>query len=242
MEEKEITQNYLEQSNIDQIDENKENLDKNEIETNQSLENISQESQEESQVAGAEKELSEDEQSYREFVDSLPAKWYVLHTFSGYENVAKDNLETVVEKFNLQDRIFDIVIPMEDVVEEKNGKKKLVQRKAMPCYILVKMKYADDLWHNVTRTRGITGFVGPKGRPLALTEEEVVKLRLEKITVDVDLQEGDRVEIVEGALDGMVGQIKSINLETGIASVNVEMFGRETSVDLNLSQLRKINS
>ena len=103
MEEKEITQNYLEQSNIDQIDENKENLDKNEIETNQSLENISQESQEESQVAGAEKELSEDEQSYREFVDSLPAKWYVLHTFSGYENVAKDNLETVVEKFNLQE-------------------------------------------------------------------------------------------------------------------------------------------
>lgn len=242
MEEKEITQNYLEQSNVDQIDENKENLDKNEIETNQSLENISQESQEESQVAGAEKELSEDEQSYREFVDSLPAKWYVLHTFSGYENVAKDNLETVVEKFNLQDRIFDIVIPMEDVVEEKNGKKKLVQRKAMPCYILVKMKYADDLWHNVTRTRGITGFVGPKGRPLALTEDEVVKLRLEKITVDVDLQEGDRVEIIEGALDGMVGQIKSINLETGIASVNVEMFGRETNVDLNLSQLRKINS
>lgn len=242
MEEKEITQNYLEQSNIDQIDENKENLDKNEIETNQSLENISQESQEESQVEDAEKELSEDEQSYREFVDSLPAKWYVLHTFSGYENVAKDNLETVVEKFNLQDRIFDIVIPMEDVVEEKNGKKKLVQRKAMPCYILVKMKYADDLWHNVTRTRGITGFVGPKGRPLALTEDEVVKLRLEKITVDVDLQEGDRVEIIEGALDGMVGQIKSINLETGIASVNVEMFGRETSVDLNLSQLRKINS
>lgn len=242
MEEKEITQNSLEQSNIDQIDENKEKSDKNDIETSQSLESNFQQSDEESQVADAENEISEDEQSYREFVDSLPAKWYVLHTFSGYENVAKDNLETVVEKFNLQDRIFDIVIPMEDVVEEKNGKKKLVQRKAMPCYILVKMKYADDLWHNVTRTRGITGFVGPKGRPLALTEDEVVKLRLEKITVDVDLQQGDRVEIVEGALDGMVGQVKSINLESGIAAVNVEMFGRETSVDLNLSQLRKINS
>lgn len=242
MEEKEITQNSLEQSNIDQIDENKEKSDKNDIETSQSSESIFQQSDEESQVADAENEISEDEQSYREFVDSLPAKWYVLHTFSGYENVAKDNLETVVEKFNLQDRIFDIVIPMEDVVEEKNGKKKLVQRKAMPCYILVKMKYADDLWHNVTRTRGITGFVGPKGRPLALTEDEVVKLRLEKITVDVDLQQGDRVEIVEGALDGMVGQVKSINLESGIAAVNVEMFGRETSVDLNLSQLRKINS
>ena len=108
-------------------------------------------------------------------------KWYVLHTFSGYENVAKENLENVVEKFNLQDRIFDIVIPEEDVIEEKNGKKKLVTRKSMPCYIFVKMIYGDDLWHNVTRTRGITGFVGPKGRPLALTEDEVIKNRLEKI-------------------------------------------------------------
>lgn len=168
------------------------------------------------------------------------AKWYVLHTFSGYENVAKENLETVVEKYNLQDRIFDIIIPMEDVIEEKNGKKKLVQRKAMPCYILVKMKYADDLWHNVTRTRGITGFVGPKGRPLALTDEEVIKLRLEKIKVEVDVAEGDKVEIVDGPLDGMIGQVTSINTETGIVGVNVEMFGRETSVEVSMSQIHKI--
>ena len=186
-------------------------------------------------------ELSEDEKGYKEFVDSLPARWYVLHTFSGYENVAKENLETVVEKFNLQDRIFDIIIPMEDVVEEKNGKKKLVQRKAMPCYILVKMKYADDLWHNVTRTRGITGFVGPKGRPLALTEEEVLKLRLEKIKVDINLEVNDKVEIIDGPLNGMVGTVTAINTENGIASVVVEMFGRETSVDVELSQIRKIN-
>lgn len=185
---------------------------------------------------------SEDQLSYEEFVASLPEKWYVLHTFSGYENVAKENLETVVEKFNLQDRIFDIVIPMEDVVEEKNGKKKLVQRKAMPCYILVKMKYADDLWHNVTRTRGITGFVGPKGRPLALTDEEVVKLRLEKIKVEVDLAEGDKVEIVDGPLDGMIGEVTSIDTETGIVGVNVEMFGRETSVEVEMSQIHKINN
>ena len=185
--------------------------------------------------------LSEDEMGYKEFVDSLPEKWYVLHTFSGYENVAKENLETVVEKFNLQDRIFDIVIPMEDVVEEKKGKKVLVQRKAMPCYILAKMKYADDIWHNITRTRGITGFVGPKGRPLALTDEEVIKLRLEKIKVEVDLEAGDRVEIVDGALNSMVGVVNAINLETGIASVTVEMFGRETAVEVELSQIRKIS-
>ncbi len=174
-------------------------------------------------------------------VSELETKWYVLHTFSGYENVAKENLETVVEKFNLQDRIFDIIIPMEDVVEEKNGKKKLVQRKAMPCYILVKMKYADDLWHNVTRTRGITGFVGPKGRPLALNEEEVMKLRLEKIKVEVDLAVGDNIEIIDGPLNGMIGQVVSVNPDMNTISVNVEMFGRVTPVDLEFSQVRKIN-
>ncbi|MBQ8443730.1 MAG: transcription termination/antitermination factor NusG [Clostridia bacterium] len=188
------------------------------------------------------KVANEDEQSYKEFVDSLEAKWYALHTFSGYENVAKENLETVVEKFNLQDRIFDIIIPMEDVVEEKNGKKKLVQRKSMPCYILAKIKYADDIWHNIIHTRGITGFVGPMGRPLALTQEEVIKLRLEKIKVEVDVTAGDRVEIVDGALNGMIGQVTALNSETGIASVNVEMFGRETAVEVELSQIRKINN
>lgn len=207
---------------------------------NQELNTIETTENKEKEIDNVE-ELSEDEKSYKEFVDSLPEKWYVLHTFSGYENVAKENLETVVEKFNLQDRIFDIIIPIEDVVEEKNGKKKLVQRKAMPCYILVKMKYADDLWHNVTRTRGITGFVGPKGRPLALTDEEVVKLRLEKIKVEVDLKENDKVEIVDGPLNGMVGTVTAVNTETGVVSLIVEMFGRETNVDVELSQVRKIN-
>lgn len=184
----------------------------------------------------------DDEKGYKEFVDSLPAKWYVLHTFSGYENVAKENLETVIEKFNLQDRIFDIVIPMEEVVEEKNGKKRLVERKSMPCYILVKMKYADDIWHNVIRTRGITGFVGPKGRPLAMTEEEVIKLGLGKIKVEVDLKVGERVEIVDGALKGQIGEVTDVNTETGHVSVNVEMFNRVTPVDVELSQVRRINN
>ena len=123
------------------------------------------------------------------------AKWYVLHTFSGYENVAQQNLERVVEKFNLQERIFDIVIPMEEVIEEKNGKKVIVSRKLMPSYLLVKMVYGDDIWHTVTRTRGITGFVGPQGRPLPLTEEEILKMRLEKVQVDITLSAGDKVEV-----------------------------------------------
>lgn len=168
------------------------------------------------------------------------AKWYVLHTFSGYENVAKENLKTVVDKFNLQDRIFDIVIPMEDTIEEKNGKKKLVQRKIMPCYLLVKMIYGDDLWHNITRTRGITGFVGPKGRPLALTEDEIRKMRLEKIAVDLDLQPNDRIEIIDGPLNNFIGNVVSVNKETQRVKVVVEMFGRETPVDLDYTQIRKV--
>lgn len=196
----------------------------------------------ESKVEDEVKEEYDDEKGYKEFVDSLPAKWYVLHTFSGYENVAKENLETVVEKFNLQDRIFDIVIPMEEVVEEKKGKKVLVQRKKFPCYILVKMKYADDIWHNVIRTRGITGFAGPKGRPLPMPEEEVIKLRLEKIKVETDLKVGDKVEIIDGALNGQVGEVTEVDTESGHVSVNVEMFNRVTPVDVELSQVRRINN
>ena len=172
---------------------------------------------------------------------SSEPKWYVLHTFSGYENVAKENLETVVKKFNLENRIFEMVIPEESVIEEKNGKKKLVTRKSMPCYLLVKMIYGDDLWHNITNTRGITGFVGPKGRPLALTEEEVMKMRLEKIKVETDIEVGDKVEIVEGPLDKMVGDVVSVNAEAGIVTVSVEMFGRENNVELEFGQVHKIN-
>lgn len=168
------------------------------------------------------------------------AKWYVLHTFSGYENVAKENLKTVVEKFNLQDRIFEIIIPIEETIEDRNGKKKLIQKKIMPCYLLVKMIYGDDLWHNITRTRGVTGFVGPKGRPLALTEDEVRKMRLEKIAVSLDLDKGDKVEIIDGPLNNFIGVVDSVNKESDKVKVIVEMFGKETPVDLDYIQIRKI--
>ena len=169
------------------------------------------------------------------------AKWYVLHTYSGYENVAKENLEIVIEKYALQKRIFDIIIPMEDVVEEKNGKRQVVSRKLMPGYIIVKMIYGDDIWHAITRTRGITGFVGPKGRPLPLTEEEIHKMRLERVAVvATDLEEGDKVEVLEGALNGFVGTVVSVDAIANKCRVVVEMFGRETPVDLSLEQVKKV--
>ena len=169
------------------------------------------------------------------------AKWYVLHTGPGYENVAKENLERVIEKNNISHRVFDIVIPMEDAVEEKNGKKVIVQRKLLPTYIFVKMIYGDDIWHRIVGTRGITGFVGPKGRPLELPEEEIIKMRLEKTEADITLQIGDQVEILDGALKGQIGLVKEINKEQLTAKVSVEMFGRENLVDVNLDEIRKLN-
>ena len=173
-------------------------------------------------------------------MENIEPKWYVLHTYSGYENVAKENLETMTVKYGLEDRILDIVIPMENVIQEKNGKKKLVQRKTMPGYILVKMRYGDDIWHNVTRTRGVTGFTGPKGRPLELTAEEVQRMHLERITIETDLTVGDRVEVIDWPLSSIIGVIVELDVEASRCKVNVEMFGRDTPVDLDTSQILKV--
>lgn len=173
-------------------------------------------------------------------IDTEP-KWYVLHTFSGYENIAKDNLEQVVDKYNLHERIFDIVIPMEDVLEEKRGKKVLVPRKMMPGYIIVKMIYGDDIWHAVTRTQYITGFVGPKGRPVCITEDEVARLGLGKVSVDIDVNPGDLVEIVDGPLASFVGKVKSVDKDNLKLIAVVEMFGREQDVELAFVQVRVKN-
>lgn len=173
-------------------------------------------------------------------MENNEAKWYVLHTLSGYENVAKTNLEMVVKKYNMEDRIFEILIPTEESIEERNGKKKLVTRKLLPSYIVVKMIYGDDLWHNITRTRGITGFVGPNGRALALTEDEVRRLKLEVVTVNIDLHVGDKVEVIDGPFAGQVGSVISVEVENRRCRINVEMFGRDVPVDLEFNQIRKI--
>lgn len=173
------------------------------------------------------------------FISTEP-KWYVLHTFHSYEAVAKENLEQVIENGNLQDRIFDIVIPTEDVIEEVNGKRKLVTRKAMPCYIFIKMIYGDDIWHTITHTRGITGFVGPKGRPLPLTDEEIRKMKLEKVPVDFTLEVGDDVEILSGSLVGTVCTVLKVDAENQRAKVNVNMFGRETPIEVSYSEVKKL--
>lgn len=204
------------------------------------VEEIPVESQSEEEIA-QQVELDAQKQNELEAAKSQ-AKWYALHTFTGYEQMVEENLKLVVEKYKekLEHRIFDIIIPMEDVIEEKRGKRKIVSKKLMPGYVLVKMIYGDDIWHDVTRTRGITGFVGPKGRPLPLSDEEVTRLKLERIKVDVNIKVGDKVEIVDGPLISQIGDVTFVDKTTGKVKANVSMFGRTMLVDLELGQIRKI--
>lgn len=170
-------------------------------------------------------------------------RWYVIHTYSGYEAMVKDSLEKLIENNNLQENIFDIQIPMEETLEEKaNGKKKIVERKKFPCYVFLKMAYTNDLWWLITSTRGVTGFVGPQGRPLPLTEEEVARMGLEKVAVNVDFAVGDEVQIVSGPLESFSGKIISLNESTQKAMVNVCMFDRNTDVEVDFVQIKRLNA
>ena len=168
------------------------------------------------------------------------AKWYVIHTYSGYEAMVKDSLEKLIENNNLQENIVEIQIPTEETLEEKaNGKKKLVERKKFPCYVFLKMIYSNDIWYLVTNTRGVTGFVGPQGRPLPLTEEEIARLGIEKVAVNVDYVVGDTVRVVSGPLESFTGAITELNAPAQKAKVNVTMFGRVTEVELDFVQIKK---
>ncbi len=173
---------------------------------------------------------------------SEQAKWYVIHTYSGYEAMVQDSLEKLIENNNLQENIFEIQVPTEETLEEKaSGKKKLVKRRKFPCYVFLKMIYSNDIWYLVTNTRGVTGFVGPQGRPLPLTDEEVIRMGLKKEAVEVDFVMGDTVQILAGALESFCGKVVALNDATQKAMVNVEMFGRNTDVEVDYVQLKKVN-
>ncbi len=173
--------------------------------------------------------------------DSEP-KWYILHTYSGYEAMVKDSLERLIENNNLSDSIVDVKIPTEQTIEEKaNGKKKVVERKLLPCYVFIKMVYSNQLWYLVTNTRGVTGFVGPQGRPIPMKEEEIRKMRLEDYVADADFRVGDRVSIDNGPLEGFIGTIKEVNEQTQRAKVNITMFGRSQDVEVEYVQMQKIS-
>ncbi|HOO22558.1 MAG TPA: transcription termination/antitermination protein NusG [Clostridia bacterium] len=169
-------------------------------------------------------------------------KWYIIHVYSGYEAKVKDNLLKMIENNNLQDYIFEVSFPVEEDIVEKNGKRKVVERKKFPGYVFVKMIYTDHIWYMVTNTRGVTGFVGPQGKAQSLTQEEIKRMGLEKIsTEDFDIMPGDNVRVVSGALETFLGIVESVSMEKQKVKVIVQMFGRQTPVELDFNQIEKIN-
>ena len=165
------------------------------------------------------------------------AKWYVVHTFSGYENKVATDLATIVENRHLQDQICEISVPTETVVEIKDNQRKEVERKIFPGYVLVKMVMSDENWFVVRNVRGCTGFVGPNGKPVPLTEREIANLGVEKKEIIVDYKVGDTVSIIDGPLENFSGTVDEIDQEKNMVRVTISMFGRETSVELELDQV-----
>ena len=169
------------------------------------------------------------------------AKWYVVHTYSGYENKVATNLETIVENRKLQDWIQEIHVPTETVVEIKDNKKHEVERKIFPGYVLVKMVMTDDSWYVVRNTRGCTGFVGPNGKPIPLSDEEVAALGVEKREIEVNYTVGDTVRITDGPLENFSGIVDEVDLHKNKVRVTISMFGRETPVELELDQAERLD-
>lgn len=169
------------------------------------------------------------------------AKWYVLHTYSGYENKVKVNIEKIVENRGLQDRIFEVIVPMQEQaqVDEKSNKTKVVQRKVLPGYVLVNMVMDDETWYIARNVKGVTGFVGPGSKPEPLSDYEIENLGV-KIAITCDYEVGETVKIMAGPLQGFAGVIEEINIEKQKLKVMVSMFGRETPTEVKFNQVENI--
>ncbi|MCF2643117.1 MAG: transcription termination/antitermination protein NusG [Lachnospiraceae bacterium] len=168
------------------------------------------------------------------------AHWYVAHTYSGYENKVKANIDKTIENRHLEDQILEVRVPMQDVVELKNGAKKQVQKKMFPGYVLINMVMNDDTWYVVRNTRGVTGFVGPGSKPVPLTDAEMNSLGIQSDNVIVDFEEGDMVVVTGGVWKDTVGAIQTINHGKQIVTINVDLFGRETPVEISFAEVKKM--
>ncbi len=169
------------------------------------------------------------------------AKWYVVHTYSGYENKVKANIEKTIENNkHLAEQILEVRVPLEEVVEMKNGVRKTVQKKLFPGYVLLNMEMNDDTWYVVRNTRGVTGFVGPGSKPIPLTDAEMKPLGIKSSNISVDFAEGDSVSVVAGIWKDTVGVVQKMDFGKQTATINVELFGRETPVEIDFAEMRKL--
>ncbi|MCL2361778.1 MAG: transcription termination/antitermination protein NusG [Defluviitaleaceae bacterium] len=162
-----------------------------------------------------------------------PPKWYVVHTYSGYENKVKANLDKAIENRGMQELIQQVLVPTQETVEIKNGVKKRVHRKIYPGYVLVKMSMTDDTWFVVRNTTGVTSFVGPASKPIPLTDEEIISMGIEMPDIVLDISVDQLVRIIAGPFDGSVGNVKEVNAQKKTVTVSLSVFGRETQVELD---------
>ena len=169
------------------------------------------------------------------------AKWYVVHTYSGHENKVKVNIEKLVESRGMQDLILDVVVPTEDRVEIKNGQRKIKTKKMFPGYVLVKMIVTNESWYLVRNTQGVTGFVGHGSNPVPLTLEEVRRMGIEKIYIDLDIHVGDTIKVINGPFENFMGSVLEVNPEKQTLRAKVSMFGRDTPVELDYAQVDKLD-
>ena len=168
-------------------------------------------------------------------------KWYVVHTYSGYENKVKANIEKTIENNkHLAEEILEVRVPLQDVVEIKNGAKRTVQKKMFPGYVLINMVMNDDTWYVVRNTRGVTGFVGPGSKAVPLTEAEMKPLGIKLENVSIDFGEGDSIAVVAGVWKDTVGVVQKLDYSKQTATINVELFGRETPVEIGFAEVRKL--
>lgn len=184
--------------------------------------------------------MSEESMKPEEQKASPESRWYVVHTYSGYENKVKANIEKIIENRGMQDQIHVVSVPVQDVVEMKNGQKKTVQRKVFPGYVLLKMIMNDDTWYVVRNTRGVTSFVGPGSKPVPLTEEEVRAMGIGETVSSFDIEIGDAVKVASGPFAESIGIIKEINPHKKTVVVKLSIFGRETPVELDFAQIEKV--
>ena len=168
------------------------------------------------------------------------ASWYVVHTYSGYENKVKANIEKTIENRHLEDQILEVRVPMQDVVELKDGASRSVQKKMFPGYVIIKMIVTNESWYLVRNTQGVTGFVGHGSEPIPLTDEEVARMGIEKVYIDLDVEVGETVRVISGPFESFMGTVEEINKEKQVLRVKVSMFGRDTPVELEFSQVDKI--
>lgn len=166
------------------------------------------------------------------------ARWYVAHTYSGYENKVKADIENTIVNRNLQDQILEVYVPMQEVEREGKDSKKLVQQKMFPAYVLIKMFMNDDTWYVVRNTRGVTGFVGPGSKPVPLTDEEVASMGLMSSVAEAPFSIGDSVIVTSGIWEDTVGIVRQIDLKNKTVTINIDMFGRETPTELSLNDVK----